>query len=414
MKITDVQAHLLSSPMAEPIHMTFYGGERTIYKRDALLIRVMTDGGLTGYGPGPASVECAHLVRERIRSALVGEEAGEPEALRKRVEQASGGSGEVAHAFGGVEIALYDLAGKMQGCPVYELLGGRVRDRIRLYGSAGMYQPPEGYAREAAEIARMGFGAYKMRPALGPEEDVETVARMRAAVGPDVGLMVDAHAWWRMGDRSYSAETIERIAREMARYGIAWLEEPQPPEDRAAYLRLRALGIVPLAAGEHETSWEGFRELIDEHVVDFVQADVPHHGGYRSVHRILTRCAERGRAFAFHNWGTTLEALACAHLGVCFGPETAAWLECPVYANDGRLIMYPYPLADEILKQPLPIAGGEFHIPSGPGLGIDVDEGVIERYPFLPGPWSTFRLTSPPGEFSLGGDHAAKWDEVVR
>jgi L-alanine-DL-glutamate epimerase-like enolase superfamily enzyme len=414
MRITDVQAHLLSSPMPAPIHMTYYGGERTIYKRDALLIRVTTDGGLTGYGPGPASVECTQIVRDSIRPILVGADPADPGALRRRVEQASAGAGDVAHAFGGVEIALYDLAGKIQGRPVYDLLGGQKRDRIQLYGSAGMYQSPEGYAREAAEIAQMGFRAYKMRPALGPEGDVETVARMRAAVGPDVGLMVDAHAWWRMGDRSYSPATAEQVAREMARYQITWLEEPQPPEDRAAYLRLRALGIVPLAAGEHETSWEGFRELIDDHVVDFVQADVPHHGGFASVQRILSRCAERGRAFAFHNWGTALETLACAHLGVCFGAETAAWLECPVYANGGRSIMYPFPLADEILTEPLPIENSEFIVPTGAGLGIEVDETVIERYPYIPGPWSTFRLTSPPGEFSMGGDHSAKWDETVR
>ncbi len=118
------------------------------------------------------------------------------------------------------------LVARALGVPLSETVGGRVRDRIRLYGSAGMYMPPERYAEEAAAIADLGFRAYKMRPGLGPEQDLETVRRMRKAVGPDFDLMVDAHTWWRMGDRSYDFSTVERLAKEMAAYRVAWLEEP--------------------------------------------------------------------------------------------------------------------------------------------------------------------------------------------
>src|SRR5690242_11938251 len=117
--------------------------------------------------------------------------------------------------YGAVEVALYDLIGKARGLPVSELVGGRVRDRIRLYGSAGMYMPPEAYAAEAQAVAGLGFHAYKMRPGMGPEQDAETVALMRRAVGPDFDLMVDAHTWWRMGDRSYSQDTVESLAEAM-------------------------------------------------------------------------------------------------------------------------------------------------------------------------------------------------------
>src|SRR5205814_2671385 len=138
-----------------------------------------------------------------------------------------------------VEIALYGLIGKDRGLPVSELLGGRVRDRIRLYGSAGMYMPPEAYAKEAAAVAELGFKAYKMRPALGPEQDMKAVRLMREAVGPDFDLMVDAHTWWRMGDSSYSPAAIEQLAHYMADYDICWLEEPLPPDDHAGYLALK-------------------------------------------------------------------------------------------------------------------------------------------------------------------------------
>ena len=406
MRITNLEAILLSCPLPEPLVLSFFGGERTILKRDALLIRVSTDAGLTGYGSGPASEAVAGLINGHIRDLVRGEAPHNPENLRKRV--LSGATEQLALAFGGVEIALYDLLGKMQGCPVYELLGGKVRNRIRLYGSAGMYQPPSAYAAEAARVAALGFKGYKMRPALGPEQDLETVRLMRESVGSDVDIMVDAHAWWRMGDLSYGPQQIEALARSMAEYDIAWLEEPLPPEDRQAYIELRKNATVPLAAGEHESSLDGFADLIRQEAVDIVQADVSHHGGFSTVRQIIDTCAAGGRSFAFHNWGTLLEALAAAHLGVCYGESQCEWLEYPCYSHRGQDIMYPYPLADEILQEPLCIEDGEMLIPDGVGLGIQIDVSVIERYPYVTGPWSIFRLTSPPQEILISGDHVGK------
>src|SRR5262249_10336228 len=155
--------------------------------------------------------------------------------------------------------------------PLSELLGGRMRESIRLYGSAGMYMPSERYAAEAAAIADLGFRAYKMRPAGGPEVDLETVRQMRRAVGPDLDLMVDAHTWWRMGASSYNFDTVEQLASEMAGYNIAWLEEPLPPDDHEAYLRLKEKDLVPLASGEHEPSEERYQDLIVRQAVDYVQ-----------------------------------------------------------------------------------------------------------------------------------------------
>ena len=143
-----------------------------------------------------------------------------------------------------------------------ELIGGRVRDRIRLYGSAGMYMPPEQYAEEAAAIAELGFRAYKMRPALGPEEDLRTVKLMREATAATFDLMIDAHTWWRMGDSSYSRETVERLAEQLAEYEIAWLEEPMPPDDHEAYRKLKEANYVPLASGEHEPNELRYMDLI--------------------------------------------------------------------------------------------------------------------------------------------------------
>jgi L-alanine-DL-glutamate epimerase-like enolase superfamily enzyme len=411
MKIVSVRSFLLSYPFAEPIRLSFFGGERTILKRDALLIRVEADNGLVGYAPGPGSERAHFEIRNTVGPFLTGRQLSDPDALRVQFAEGPGAQDlKLLQTYCAVEIALYDLVGKAHGVAVSELLGGRVRDGIRLYGSAGMYMPPEGYAAEAAAVAELGFRAYKMRPALGPEQDLDTVRLMRKAVGPDFDLMVDAHTWWRMGDKSYDLATVERLAESMADYGIAWLEEPMPPEDHAAYLHLKEKDLVPLAGGEHEPTEERYMDLILTHAVDYVQMDVCCQGGYSVGRRIFAEIARQGLRFAFHSWGTALEVIAAAHLGICWPEVVVEWLEYPCYSTPQRAGMYPFPLASEILKEPLELDHGDLIVPRKPGLGVVVDESVIEHYPWIPGPWSYFRIDSPAETRAIMSDHSLQWD----
>ena len=403
MRITDVESFLMSYPMPEPLVLSFWGGQRTIIKRDAMLIRVSTDSGLTGYAPGPAHERARNEINTEIRSFLVGKDPRQWNSLKFQSNP------ETVKTYRAVEIALLDLVGRYESCAISELLGGRLRDRIKLYGSAGMYMSAEKYAEEAAAIAAMGFPAYKMRPGIGPKEDLRAVELMRQAAGPDLGLMVDAHTWWRMGDRSYSTEQIEQLANDMAAHGLVWLEEPLPPEKHDAYRKLRGRLHVKLASGEHEPDIAGFQDLIEHQTVDYVQMDVLCQGGYGTAQQIFKEVQRSGLRFAFHSWGTTLEVLAAAHVGICWPEEVVEWLEYPCYSAPGRAGMYPFPLSDEILAQPLDIEHGYMAVPDGPGLGIDVDERVIEKYPFIPGPWSFFRLDYPPETVAVTGDHSVKW-----
>jgi L-alanine-DL-glutamate epimerase-like enolase superfamily enzyme len=403
LKITNVESFLMSYKMDEPLKLPFYGGERTILKRDAMLIRVTADNGLKGYAPGPAHVPARDDINGLIRSSLVGKE------LSDIIKNPPAFEHQTRKNYDAVEFALLDLNARYEGVPLSEILGGRKRDRIKLYGSAGMYMSPEGYAEEAAAIADMGFTGYKMRPALGPDGDLRTVELMRKAVGPDVGLMVDAHAWWRMGDKNYSYETVVQLAREMATYSPYWLEEPLPPDDHDLYRKLTAEKIITIASGEHEQTDEGFLDLIDTGAVDFVQMDAFCQGGLKSANKIFQSTQDSGLKFAYHSWGTTLEVLVAGHLGICWPENVVEWLEHPNYSNNGKPGMYPFPLADEILKEPLPIVNGDLLVPDVPGIGIEVDDEVIEKYPFLPGPWSLFRIDSPPETIAVTGDHSIKW-----
>ena len=406
MKISKVEAFLLSSPFEKPLLLPFYGGERTILKRDAMFIRVTADNGLKGYAPGPAHERAANEIRGVIASFLEGRDPGQWRSFDFQADL------EMTKTYRAVEVAILDLVAKFEGAPLSEIVGGRKRDRIKLYGSAGMYMSPEGYAEEAAAIAAMGFSGYKMRPARGPEKDLETIAKMREAVGPNVGLMIDAHGWWRMGDRSYSYETIEQLAKDMAAYHPTWLEEPLPPDDHAAYRRLRQAGHVPIASGEHEPDEPAFMDLINSGAVDYAQMDVCCQGGFEMGRRIFEATERQGIKFAFHSWGTLLEVIAAAHLGICWSADVVEWLEYPCHANDGRPGMYPFQVADDILTEPLTIEKGELIVPKDPGLGVEVDESVIERYPYIPGPWSIFKIDSPPETLAVSGDHSVKWVEA--
>lgn len=409
LKITRVQSFLLSYPFEAPIKLSYHGGERTIMKRDAMLIRVETEKGLVGYAPGQGSERAKNAIDDVIAPFLTGRNLGDVDALRVLFLKCPGVDEYVAKMYCSVEIALLDIVGKAKGLPVSELVGGRVRDRIRLYGSAGMYMPPEKYAEEAAAIAGLGFRAYKMRPALGPDEDIRTVKLMREATGGTFDLMIDAHTWWRMGDKNYSRETVERMAEQLAEYEIAWLEEPMPPDDHEAYRKLKEANYVPLASGEHEPSEQRFLDLILNEAVDYVQMDVVCQGGFPIVRRILPEIANAGLKFAFHSWGTALEVVAAAQIGICWPETVVEWLEFPCYSTTTRAGMYPFPIAAEILKDALQIDMGDLIVSRASGLGVEVDESVIERYPWIPGPWSSFTLESPQGTWNVTGDHAVRW-----
>jgi L-alanine-DL-glutamate epimerase-like enolase superfamily enzyme len=403
MRIKSVEAFLMSFPMPEEVRLPFWGGIRTIVKRDAMLIRISADNGLRGYAPGPAHERALKEINGNIRDFLLGKDplkwrsfgfAGEP-GLKKTY-----------HA---CEVALFDLVSRYEGCPISELMGGRKRDRIKLYGSAGMYMPPEQYAEEAAAVRDMGFRAYKMRPALGPDKDLRTVELMRKACGTDMELMIDAHTWWRMGDRSYTPETIVQLAESMSPSRPYWLEEPLPPEDHRAYRELREKGIIDIATGEHEQDYIGFESLASMNAADFLQMDVCCQGGFQMGLNVFDLAARHGLRFAFHSWGTMLEVLAAAHLGICREESVVEWLEYPCYSAPGRKGMYPFPLSDRILDGELRIEGGYLHVPDTPGLGIGINEEVINKYPFIPGPWSFFHQESPRETIAVTGDHSIKW-----
>jgi D-galactarolactone cycloisomerase len=170
MKIESVRPYLLSYPFPEPIRLPFHGGERTILKRDAMLIRIAVDNGLVGYAPGPGSEPAQKAIERVVAPFLTGRVLADPDALRVLFLEGPGANPELAKIYCCAEIALYDLVGKALGVPVSELLGGRERDRIRLYGSAGMYMAPRGLCRRGGRGAGDGLQGVQDAARHGPCE----------------------------------------------------------------------------------------------------------------------------------------------------------------------------------------------------------------------------------------------------
>jgi len=408
MKITKVEAFLMSYRMPDPINLPFWGGLRTIVKRDAMLIKVTADNKLVGYAPGPAHERAREEIHGPIRSFLLDKNPGSWKEFRFQ------GPPELEKTYHAVEVAVLDLVAKYEGCGLSELMGGRKRDSIKLYGSAGMYMLPEKYAEEAVAIKEMGFLGYKMRPALGPEEDLRTVELMREGTGNEFSLMIDAHTWWRMGEKNYTIDDIKNLIADMSQYDPYWLEEPLPPDDHVSYQELTQEGMVKIATGEHEQDFLGFQDLAYRQAADFLQMDCCCQGGFEMGLKVMDLAAAHGLKFAFHSWGTQLEVLAAAQLGVCRDESVVEWLEFPCYSAPGRTGMYPFPLSDEILVDKLDIEQGYLNVPSGPGLGIDINEEIIYKYPYIPGPWSFFHQESPPETIAVTGDHSLKWVKEIK
>ncbi|MXZ34565.1 MAG: hypothetical protein F4Z21_04735 [Acidobacteria bacterium] len=391
-KVDELQASLLSSPLPQPLRRPVQGGQVTIYKRDCLLVRARANQGQVGYGVGTPSPNVAQLINRNLRAAVVGLNPANLAGLRRKVFQRRPRYPGLVQAFAAVEMALLDLQGRIAGCPLSELLGGRVRGRVRIHASGGVYLDGEEIVREAGLWAGSGFSACKLELGRSPRQDLQTVRELREAFPAPWGIMVDARAW-RGGH--YGLEETARLLREMAPSRLEWVEEPVAPNDRGALRPLLKDCRVPLSWGGGESSLEGGLDLARLDRPNLLQLDVLHLGGLIDGQRALREVQPLGRRVAIGRLSTPLEAAALAQLASCFGVDLVGWMEWPQYSGEGRSGTYPFRLAEQMLHTPLWIDKGEVIVPESPGLGVKVNESVIRRFPFRTGPCSSFQPAGP-------------------
>jgi L-alanine-DL-glutamate epimerase-like enolase superfamily enzyme len=308
-----------------------------------------------------------------LRPLYEGESALEPERLSEKLHRATfwlGRGGTLTHTIGGIDIALWDLLGKATGQPVGRLLGGRWRERVKPYASLLMAEPAR-LTDVLAEAAGRGFQAFKI--GWGPfgrqshAADEAIISAARAAIGPDADLMVDAggsDGLWRHGFK-----WAKRTADMLAVYDVGWFEEPLRPDALEDYIALRSASPVPISGGEVFTRRQSFTPWIQARAWDIVQPDVTKVGGLSEQRRIAWMAEAHGVRLIPHGWNTAV--------------GLAADLQLASAVPDTDLVEYIHgsPYIDEIVTDAWRLdAGGFLAIPSGPGMGIQLDEDAVQRY----------------------------------
>ena len=370
MKITDVEAIVLRQAV---VNEGIADGSQ-----DDLVVRIHTDEGITGIGEVDSSPELvqalvqapsSHAVAVSLRDVLIGEDPLDVERLWHKMYRGLiyfGRRGIAIHAISGLDIALWDIKGKALGKPVCELLGTPQRDRVRAYASMLMPDTTDEVTEAITALKEQNFTAVKL--GWGPlgqdsKQDVALAAAAKEAAGDGVEIMIDSG----LGYVADAKRAIE-VAREYEQIGIYWLEEPFEPDEYEAYAELADTVDIRVTAGEQDATWWGFRELIDRAHVDLVQPDVTRCGGITETLRIAELAHSQGKETVPHAWKS--------------GIIKAASLHCNAVMPDGIWQEYcvaDTPIAKTLTVQRLPIeADGCVAVPTTPGLGVDLDEDVLE------------------------------------
>ncbi|HWQ40288.1 MAG TPA: mandelate racemase/muconate lactonizing enzyme family protein [Burkholderiales bacterium] len=379
MRITDIQVHVLRSPLSEP----FAFSQGWVTHRSATLVEVSTDAGIIGWGEAfaqglePPEIAAATIDRA-LKPLVLGADPRDTEVLWHRMYHATrdyGRKGSVLAAISALDIAFWDIAGQYHEVPIYSLLGGAFRHRVQPYATGFYRKKGQGEGARLAEEAAMhfsaGFRAMKVKLGYGVDDDIAVMREIRAALGSSaVTLMVDTnHAYGR-------AEAL-RLGYALEDYALRWYEEPVVPEDIAGYCELRAKLRVPIAGGENEHSLYGFRELLGARAVDIVQPDIGSCGGFTACRHIVALAQAYGIEVNPHVWGSAVAQAASLQLIAALPVvHHSLFAREPILEYDRSA----HPFRRELTSRPTELSEGWVDIPSAPGLGIEIRRDTLKRY----------------------------------
>ena len=368
MKITDVQTIRLRARIPTDGQVFSRSGVRST--RSTTLVRVDTDEGISGFGSASGNGELIEvIVGKVIKPLLVGMDPTEIDTIWDKAYVRGGhkefgtrGIGVVA--LSGVDIALWDILGKAHGVPLYQLLGGKCRDKVPVYATALYPEEPSKVARRARGFADQGFHGVKIKVGFDLDQDIRIVRAVREELGKDFIVMTDAN-------QGYSVDVALKASDAFADCGAYWLEEPLFVEDIEGHAILREKSKTPIAVGENLHMCYAFENFIMRGAVDFIQPDVARAGGITEIRKITALAARHKVPVSFHTWGDGVALAASVHL-------SAALKDCIVMELD-----YTYnPLREELLREPFKVQSGFLIPPEKPGLGIELNPNALERFAF--------------------------------
>ena len=363
MKIEHVEAVNLLCQYPENDRFQYAGGVCT--NRLTTLILVHTDTDFVGIGSVYSHPALIYLiVRDQLNPLLIGEDPCNVEELWKKMYGLTlwyGRKGVAMSTLGGVDTALWDLRGKSAGKPVWELLGGG-RKTCPAYASGLLWNDVDKLAEEAGQYIERGFRRVKMRLARSEEYDTSAVLAVRKAIGMDHDVIVDA-------SMRYHFELACRMGNFLKEQKVFWYEEPFAPEDIDSYVALRQVVDVPIAGGENEFGLQGFREVIRAKALDIVQPDASRCGGISEVWKIAEMAEGSGLGVATHSWNDAVAIMANAH--VVAAMSNGVTVEVDQMNN---------PFVNDLLVKPLQIENGELQLSHAPGLGVELDLEVVDKF----------------------------------
>ena len=338
------------------------------YAMRSIWCQIDTDEGVSGLG-GPVSKGNAYIIQTQIASQLIG---GDPLATERIWDIAyrsmiHGRKGDAMMALSAVDCALWDLKGKWAGVPVYRLLGGPTRETIPAYASAlGYSLEPDKVRERAVQIVEQGYSAtkwfFRHGPTDGPEgirKNVELVRTLREAVGPDVDIMLDAWSSW---DVPYTIQ----MARRLAEYAPAWIEEPVLADKIEQYAEIRRCSEIPIAGGEHEYTRWGIKALMDAGACDVLQPDTYWAGGLSELFKICVLASAYDLPVIPHGHSVPTNV----HLIAAFPVTTCPLLEYLCKWNTVHQFF---------LKHPVVPVNGQVTLPTAPGIGMELDDSKIQE-----------------------------------
>jgi D-galactarolactone cycloisomerase len=378
-KIVDLKVHVLKTSLEVP----FAFSQGWVKSRSATLVEVVTDEGLIGWGEAfaqglePPEI-AATVIEKALRPLVLGASPLDTEVLWHRMYHMTrdyGRKGSVVAAISAVDTALWDIAGKARGEPIYQLLGGAFRTLVQPYAT-GFYRidgQGEGarLADEAISHFEAGFRLMKVKLGYGVKDDIRVMEQIAAAMqGKPVEFMVDSN-------HAYGRADALRLGRALEQYDLLWYEEPVVPEDIASYVSLREQLAMPIAGGENEHTLFGFRHLLGAGGVDIAQPDLGSCGGITAGRHIVALAHAHGVIVNPHVWGSAVAQAASLQMLAAL-PVT----HHSIFA-DGPVLEYDrssHPFRRQLTVNPIDLADGIVHIPNGPGLGIEIDRDVIAQY----------------------------------
>ena len=375
--ITDIRAYATSFPLPKDGNVRLGIGRAV--KKDAVIVKVTTAGGIVGWGEShharaPSTI--AKLIETTLKMLVLGEDAADVQGIWQKIyvkQLASHGLGAgTAMAMSGIDMAMWDIRGKATGWPLYKLLGGTAKSVAAYAGGISLgFQPPAELVEEAARHLGAGYKAVKLRLGDNPKDDLARVAAIRRAFGDDLVILTDANIGYTVADA-------RAVMPGLDAHGVAWLEEPFPAHDYRSYREAKSFGRVPLAAGEnHYTRFE-FSRLIDEGVVTILQPDLSKTGGITEVMKIAAMASAHKLPVHPHTSMTGLNMAASIH--VLAALDNPGYFEGDVSKNnlfrDVMVSPAPYSVDTEGRVRPL----------EAPGLGLEVDEEFLIAHPVIEGP----------------------------